>query len=162
MDPNTVLPPLSSFMGGAGEGLKLIGSETPESRTAFLQALVESVDSEIEELHAGLRISRSSSGYETGSKDLRRFLAVALSNLFTRLRVDDPFAQLDAEPEELDSSLDGDGGSFGNFAGETCPDTTFSSSPLSVKEASWKHSHFKTSSPSPVPTSPATSAWWKS
>ena len=113
--------PLASFPGGAGEGLSMIGLDEPEARTAFLRALVESVDSDITDLTKWLEDLLLRHGYESGSKDLRRFLAVALSNLFTRVKVDDPFGQIDAEPEALDSLMDGDESPLWELKGTDLP-----------------------------------------
>lgn len=100
--------PASAFPGGAAEGLELIHLVDPEQRTRFLQALVASVESEIEDLTKWLETLLLRHNLEEGQVDLRRFLAVALSNLFTRIRSDDPFARIDTEPEAMDSLLDDD------------------------------------------------------
>lgn len=98
--------PLSSFPDEAVKGLEMMGLSESEDRSAFLQALVASIESELIELTRWIAdmVQHLAAGQE--KFDPRRFVAVAISNLFTRIRSDDPFAEFDEEPESMDALLD--------------------------------------------------------
>lgn len=98
--------PLSEFPEEAVEGLSLLDLSDSETRNEFLQAIVASIETELSEITNWIADMIQHQQVGDTRVDLRRFLAVALSNLFTRIRSDDPFADFDEEPETMDALLD--------------------------------------------------------
>ncbi|MBD5779790.1 hypothetical protein IEN85_09825 [Pelagicoccus sp. NFK12] len=98
--------PLSTFPEEAREGLKAVSLSQSDERNEFLQALVASIETELGELTSWMSDMVQHQQAGDTAVDLRRFLAVALSNLFTRIRSNDPFAEFDEEPETMDALLD--------------------------------------------------------